>query len=81
LRESAAEAATMNKATIEPHERNTATRLSPETEAAVREGAEQADRGELADLSPEENELYLDTGELPERVKRWVYSHGTRRGS
>jgi len=53
-------------------------RLSPDVEANVRAGAEQAGRGDFADLSAEESEHYLETGELPERVRRWVDSYGTR---
>jgi hypothetical protein len=53
-------------------------KLSPETEADVRAGCEQAARREFADLSPEESDHYLETGELPERVRRWVDSYGTR---
>jgi hypothetical protein len=53
-------------------------KLSPDVEANVREGLEQAARGEFADLTPEESEHFLETGELPERVRRWVDSYGTR---
>jgi hypothetical protein len=53
-------------------------KLSPDAEADVRTGVEQAMRGEFADLTPEENEHYLQTGELPERVKHWLDSYGTR---
>jgi len=39
--------------------------LPPDVEASVREGINEAPRGEFVDLSPEENEHYLETGELP----------------
>jgi hypothetical protein len=41
----------------------------------VREGMEEALRGEVADMSREEAERYLETGELPERVQRWLGSN------
>jgi hypothetical protein len=41
----------------------------------------EAQRGEFVDLSPEENEHYLETGELPERVERWLDSYDARRGT
>jgi hypothetical protein len=36
---------------------------------------EEALRGEVADMSREETERYLETGELPERVQRWLASN------
>ncbi len=53
-------------------------KLSPDVEANLREGLEQAARGEFADLTPEESEHYLKTGELPERVRHWLDSSVTR---
>jgi hypothetical protein len=38
----------------------------------VVEGMRQAMRGEAAALSAEETERYLETGELPEHVLRWM---------
>jgi hypothetical protein len=52
--------------------------LSPADEADVRAGIEQASRGEFADMSPEEKQLYLETGALPERVARWLESYSSR---
>jgi type III secretory pathway component EscV len=49
--------------------------LSPEVEASVRVGVEQAERGEFANMTPEETERYLETGELPEHVERWLESY------
>ncbi len=53
-------------------------KLSPEVEASVRIGVEQAARGEFADMTPEETERYLETGELPGRVERWLESYDSR---
>ena len=53
-------------------------KLSPDAEADVRAGVEQAIRGDFADLTPEESEHYLETGELPERVRHWLDSSATR---
>jgi hypothetical protein len=39
---------------------------------AVREGIEQADRGEFLDLTPEQVDHFLETGELPEHAQRRV---------
>jgi hypothetical protein len=44
----------------------------------VREGVEEALRGEFADMTAEETEHYLETGELPERVERWLDSYDSR---
>jgi hypothetical protein len=52
--------------------------LSPEVEASVRIGAEQAERSEFANMIPEETERYLETGELPEHVERWLESYDSR---
>jgi hypothetical protein len=41
----------------------------------VREGIAQAERGEFADLSREELYHFIDTGELPEHVERWLESY------
>jgi hypothetical protein len=45
----------------------------------VREGVEQAARGDLADMTAEETERYLETGHLPERVQRWLDEYESRR--
>ena len=45
----------------------------------MRIGAEQAERGELANMTPEETERYLETGELPEHVERWPEAYDSRR--
>jgi hypothetical protein len=44
----------------------------------VREGVEQALRGDIADLTAEETERYLETGQLPERVQRWLDEYDSR---
>jgi type III secretory pathway component EscV len=55
--------------------------LPPDVEASVREGIKEAQGGEFIDLSREENEHYLETGELPERVERWLDSYDARRAT
>jgi hypothetical protein len=45
----------------------------------VREGVEQALRGDVADMTSEETERYLETGLLPERVQRWLVEYDSRR--
>jgi hypothetical protein len=62
---------------VEPRQRD----LSPEDEVDVRAGIEQAARGEFADMSPEEKQIYLETGALPERVSRWLESYSSRNGT
>jgi hypothetical protein len=52
-----------------------------ECPANVREGIEQALRGEVADMTPEETERYLETGQLPERVQRWLDEYDSRRAT
>ena len=47
-------------------------RLPPNDTRSVREGIEQADRGEFLDLTPEEVDHFLETGELPENAQRRV---------
>jgi hypothetical protein len=49
--------------------------LSPENARRVREGIEQAEQGEFADLTPDETLRYLETGALPERTERWLDAH------
>jgi hypothetical protein len=41
----------------------------------VRAGIEEAMRGEFVDLTAEETRHYIETGELPERVERWLDSY------
>jgi hypothetical protein len=53
--------------------------LAPETKATLSAGVDEAARGEFADLTPGETEHYLQTGELPERVERWLDSYDSRR--
>ncbi len=50
-------------------------KLSPQNARRVREGIEQAERGEFADLTIEETRHYVETGELPARIERWLDSH------
>jgi hypothetical protein len=40
----------------------------------VRAGVEQSERGVFADMTTDEVERYLETGELPEHVERWLDS-------
>jgi hypothetical protein len=66
------------KASIKPPRRS--VELSPEAEREVRIGIEQAERGEVVEMSQREFERFLEADELPERVKRWLDSydsHGT----
>jgi hypothetical protein len=53
-------------------------RLPPDVAAEVRAGIEEAMRGEFVDLSAEETRRYIETGELPERVERWLASYDSR---
>jgi len=55
--------------------RHQLVKLSPDVEANVRAGVEQSERGEFADMTPDEVERYLETGELPEHVERWLDSY------
>ena len=52
--------------------------LTPETRATLNAGVEEAARAEFADLTSSETEHYLKTGELPERVERWLDSYDSR---
>jgi hypothetical protein len=61
-----------------PRARPNLVKLSPEVEASVRIGVEQAERGEFAKMTPEETERYLETGALPEHVDRWLESYDSR---
>jgi hypothetical protein len=64
---------------VPPRERPSAqpveAQLPSEVAADVRAGIEEARRGEFVDLSAEETRRYIETGELPERVARWLDSH------
>jgi hypothetical protein len=53
-------------------------KLSPENARGVRQGIEQARRGEFVDLTEVELRRYLDTGDLPERIERWLDSYDSR---
>jgi hypothetical protein len=64
-----------------PRARPQLVKLSPDVHRQVLEGVEQAERGELADLTPAEAEHYFETGELPERVELWAASYDSRRGT
>jgi hypothetical protein len=35
-------------------------------------------RGQFVDLSAEETRRYIETGELPERLERWLDSYDSR---
>ena len=52
--------------------------LAPEVRATLEAGVDQAERGEFADLTPDETEHYLRTGELPERVEHCLDSYDSR---
>ena len=56
-------------------------KLPPDVAAEVRAGIEEAMRGELVDLSAEETRRYIESGELPERVERWLDSCASRDGT
>jgi hypothetical protein len=56
-------------------------RLPPDVAADVRAGIEEAMRGEFVDLSAEESWRYIETGELPERVERWLDAYDSRHGT
>jgi hypothetical protein len=53
-------------------------KLPADVARRVREGFAEAERGEFVDPSPEEMDRYIETGELPERVERWLDSSGSR---
>ena len=55
--------------------------LAPEVRSTLEAGIDEAERSEFADLTCQETEHYLQTGELPERVKRWLDSYDSRRGT
>ena len=63
---------------LEAHLREPWESLAPEARASLNAGVEEAERGEFADLTPVETEHYLKTGELPERVERWLDSYDSR---
>jgi hypothetical protein len=52
--------------------------LARDVQARIGAGVDAAERGEFADLTPHETEHYLETGELPERVERWLDSYDSR---
>ncbi len=56
-------------------------KLSPENARSVRLGIEEARRGEFVDLSEVELRLYLETGELPERLEHWLDSYDSLRAT
>jgi hypothetical protein len=53
-------------------------KLSPEVERHLREALEGSERHGYAQLTVEETEHYLATGELPEHVERWAASLDSR---
>jgi hypothetical protein len=67
-----------NLTAMAPRARPQLVKLSPEVEADVRAGAEQVERGDVADMTPEETRRYVETGELPEHVKTWLASYDSR---
>jgi hypothetical protein len=55
--------------------------LAPEVRAVLDAGINEAERGEFVDLTPDETEHYLRTGELPERLEQWLDSYDSRTGT
>lgn len=53
-------------------------KLAPEVARQVREGFAEAERGDFVELSADETNHYIETGELPERVERWLDSSDSR---
>jgi hypothetical protein len=51
-------------------------KLAPDDERRLLEAVQHAADGESIALTPEETRAYCETGELPERVKRWAASRG-----
>jgi hypothetical protein len=64
-----------------PRARPEFVKLSPDVAAHLRSAIECSDRHGYADMSPEETDRYLETGELPERVKTWAASCDSRRAT
>jgi hypothetical protein len=52
--------------------------LAPEARAKLEAGVDEAERGEFVDMTPDETEHYLQTGELPERVELCLDSYDSR---
>ena len=52
--------------------------LPPDVQEHILEGIEQAERGEFAELSPEETQHYIQTGGLPPRLEHCVASLTSR---
>jgi len=50
--------------------------LPPELATEARKSLAELDRGEAADLTPDDLEHWRKTGRLPERVMRWAPSRG-----
>jgi hypothetical protein len=55
--------------------------LPPDVQEHILEGIDQAERGEFADLSPEEAQRYIQTGDLPPRLEHCVASLASRQSS
>ena len=56
-------------------------KLPPEVAADVRAGIEEAMLGEFVDLTVAETRRYIETGELPERVERWLDSYDSHQST
>jgi len=52
--------------------------VTPEARRTLNAGIDEAEHAEFADMTPYETEHYLRTGELPERVERWLGSYDSR---
>jgi hypothetical protein len=66
---------------VAPRARPQIVKLSPDVERHLREAIEESEREGYADMSAEETDLYLETGELPARVKTWAASCDSRRAT
>jgi hypothetical protein len=73
-----------------PHPRGKRKQMAPRTRPQgikvecppeVREGIEEALRGDTIALSDEEAERYFETGELPARVWQWLDESSSRRAT
>jgi hypothetical protein len=52
--------------------------LAPEARATLEAGVDEAERGDFVDMTPDETEQYLQTGELPKRVEQCLDSYVSR---
>ncbi len=64
-----------------PRPRSQLVKLSPDVEAHLREAIEESEREGYAPMSAEETRRYIETGEVPEHVERWLASCESRRAT